>query len=132
MFQVSAIRLTPVTSRAPSPRLVGYVASIADASETVNKFSGSQVKKASVMYDPHTRESRGFGFVTMETAEEAEAAITALNSTELMGKVITVEKVGSITHISLTIYVNPSLLLGSSRPCENPDSGSVLRPTEAQ
>ena len=27
------------------------------------------------MYDPHTRESRGFGFVTMESAEEAEAAI---------------------------------------------------------
>jgi len=51
-----------------------------------------RVKKASVMYDPHTRESRGFGFVTMETAEEAEAAITALNSTDLMGKVMTVEK----------------------------------------
>ncbi|KAH9973202.1 hypothetical protein BGW80DRAFT_256867 [Lactifluus volemus] len=51
-----------------------------------------RVKKASVMYDPHTRESRGFGFVTMESAEEAEAAITALNATELMGKAITVEK----------------------------------------
>ena len=45
------------------------------------------------MYDPHTRESRGFGFVTMETAEEADAALTALNSTELMGKIINVEKV---------------------------------------
>jgi transformer-2 protein len=45
------------------------------------------------MYDPHTRESRGFGFVTMESAEEAEAAVTALNATDLMGKNITVEKV---------------------------------------
>jgi transformer-2 protein len=45
------------------------------------------------MYDPHTRESRGFGFVTMESAEEAEAAITALNATDLMGKAMTVEKV---------------------------------------
>lgn len=45
------------------------------------------------MYDPHTRDSRGFGFVTMETAEEADAAITALNSTEFMGKVMNVEKV---------------------------------------
>ena len=35
-----------------------------------------QVKKAQVMYDPHTRESRGFGFVTMESAEEADAAMT--------------------------------------------------------
>ncbi|KAF4573672.1 hypothetical protein EYR36_008190 [Pleurotus pulmonarius] len=51
-----------------------------------------RVQKASVMYDPHTRESRGFGFVTMETAEEADAAITALNATELMGKVMNVEK----------------------------------------
>ncbi|KAF8902202.1 hypothetical protein CPB84DRAFT_1846384 [Gymnopilus junonius] len=51
-----------------------------------------RVKKASVMYDPHTRESRGFGFVTMETPEEADAALTALNSTELMGKIMNVEK----------------------------------------
>jgi len=51
-----------------------------------------RVKKASVMYDPHTRESRGFGFVTMESLEEAEAAITALNATEFMGKPVTVEK----------------------------------------
>ncbi|KIY50033.1 hypothetical protein FISHEDRAFT_40046 [Fistulina hepatica ATCC 64428] len=52
-----------------------------------------RVQKASVMYDPHTRESRGFGFVTMESPEEADAAITALNGTEISGKVIHVEKV---------------------------------------
>jgi RNA recognition motif-containing protein len=45
------------------------------------------------MYDPHSRESRGFGFVTMESVEEADAAIVALNSTEFMGKIMTVEKV---------------------------------------
>ena len=44
------------------------------------------------MYDPHSHESRGFGFVTMESAEEAEAAVAALNGTELMGKIMTVEK----------------------------------------
>ncbi|KAJ6527753.1 hypothetical protein B0H19DRAFT_1385375 [Mycena capillaripes] len=51
-----------------------------------------RVKKASVMYDPHTRESRGFGFVTMETPEEADAAVAALNGSELGGKAIHVEK----------------------------------------
>jgi len=61
-----------------------------DLEQTFAKIG--RVKKASVMYDPHTRESRGFGFVTMETAEEADAAITALNTTEIMGKIVTVEK----------------------------------------
>ncbi|KAF8177777.1 hypothetical protein K438DRAFT_2022179 [Mycena galopus ATCC 62051] len=51
-----------------------------------------RVKKASVMYDPHTRESRGFGFVTMETPEEADAAVAALQGTDLGGKNINVEK----------------------------------------
>ncbi|KAJ7165030.1 hypothetical protein C8R46DRAFT_1097958 [Mycena filopes] len=51
-----------------------------------------RVKKASVMYDPHTRESRGFGFVTMESPEEADAAVAALNGTELGGKAVNVEK----------------------------------------
>ncbi|KAF8753941.1 hypothetical protein RHS01_06702 [Rhizoctonia solani] len=37
-----------------------------------------KVAKASVVYDPHSRESRGFAFVTMDTVEEAEAAIARL------------------------------------------------------
>lgn len=45
------------------------------------------------MYDPHSRESRGFGFVTMETNEEADAAVAALNGTEFMGKTMKIEKV---------------------------------------
>ncbi|KAJ7496236.1 hypothetical protein B0H11DRAFT_1715829, partial [Mycena galericulata] len=55
-----------------------------------------RVKKASVMYDPHTRESRGFGFVTMESAEEADAAVAALQGSEMGGKAIHVEKVGLV------------------------------------
>lgn len=56
------------------------------------------------MYDPHTRDSRGFGFVTMETGEEADAAITALNATELMGKTMTVEKVSSGLFGECSVY----------------------------
>ncbi|CAE7106480.1 unnamed protein product [Rhizoctonia solani] len=50
------------------------------------------VAKAAVVYDPHSRESRGFAFVTMDTVEGAEAAIAGLHNTELAGKPITVEK----------------------------------------
>ena len=45
------------------------------------------------MYDPHTRESRGFGFVTMETGEDADAAVAALSGTDLHGKNLMIEKV---------------------------------------
>lgn len=44
------------------------------------------------MRDPNTKEIRGFGFVTMETAEEAEAAMAALNGLDFLGKVLSVEK----------------------------------------
>ncbi len=47
------------------------------------------------MYDPHTRESRGFGFVTMDKPEDAEACITNLNGTDLKGRNLSIEKVRS-------------------------------------
>ena len=58
------------------------------------------------MYDPHTRESRGFGFVTMESTEEADAAIAALNGTELMGKIMTVDKARTLIQ---TFTISPHL-----------------------
>ncbi|CAE6505063.1 unnamed protein product, partial [Rhizoctonia solani] len=58
--------------------------------EAFGKFG--KVAKAAVVYDPHSRESRGFAFVTMESVEEAEAAIAGLHNSELAGKPITVEK----------------------------------------
>lgn len=44
------------------------------------------------MRDPHTRDSRGFAFVTMESAEEAEAAIAGLNATEMSGRTMNIQK----------------------------------------
>ncbi|CAO3593582.1 unnamed protein product [Absidia cylindrospora] len=44
------------------------------------------------MYDPHTRESRGFGFIQMKNAEDAERAMDAVNATEINGRIVTVEK----------------------------------------
>jgi RNA recognition motif-containing protein len=51
-----------------------------------------QVDKVQIMVDPHTRESRGFGFVQMHTAEDADAAKDALTGEEKYGRVLTIEK----------------------------------------
>jgi len=48
------------------------------------------VTEASLMMDRASGRSRGFGFVTMSTEEEAQKAIAALNGTELKGRALTV------------------------------------------
>lgn len=52
-----------------------------------------QVSDVHLVVDPWTRESRGFGFVTMATVEEANRCIKYLDRSVLEGRVITVEKV---------------------------------------
>lgn len=44
------------------------------------------VEHAEIMKDRWTGLSRGFGFVDMMTAEDAEAAITELDGAEVMGR----------------------------------------------
>lgn len=51
-----------------------------------------KVDKVQIMVDPHTRESRGFGFVQMASAEEADAAKEALTGEEKYGRVMSIEK----------------------------------------
>jgi transformer-2 protein len=46
-----------------------------------------------VVLEPHTRVSRGFAFITMDTVEDAERCIKYLNQSEMQGRNITVEKV---------------------------------------
>lgn len=52
-----------------------------------------QVLECRLVLDPRTRESRGFGFVTMDHLEDAERCIKYLNRSTLEGRMITVEKV---------------------------------------
>jgi RNA recognition motif-containing protein len=49
------------------------------------------VSRCRIIKDPHTRESRGFGFVTFENATDAAEALESLNHTELDGRQINVE-----------------------------------------
>lgn len=54
--------------------------------------AAGQVESATVVTDRDTGRSRGFGFVEMATAEEAEQAITQFSGKELDGRQIRVEK----------------------------------------
>lgn len=49
-----------------------------------------EVLSAKVIVDKYTERSRGFGFVEMGTGESAQAAIDALNGTEVKGRTINV------------------------------------------
>ncbi|KAG0269543.1 hypothetical protein BGZ95_002026 [Linnemannia exigua] len=65
-------------------------ANTADVDESVNPGNNLFVEKVQIMHDPHTRESRGFAFVTMVRPEDAEAAMQVLNSFELHGRAMSV------------------------------------------
>ena len=51
-----------------------------------------EVSSARVVVDRMTNRSKGFGFVEMPNAEEANAAIAALNGTDLDGRTIRVNE----------------------------------------
>ena len=50
------------------------------------------VEKVSLVTDRDTGRSRGFGFVEMTNAGEADQAIAALNGTELGGRALTINE----------------------------------------
>lgn len=51
-----------------------------------------EVEKCQIMRDPHTKESRGFGFVKMVTSEQAEAAREGLQGEVIEGRTMSIEK----------------------------------------
>jgi RNA recognition motif-containing protein len=54
--------------------------------------AAGQVESAAIVTDRDTGRSRGFGFVEMATAEEAEQAIAQFNGKDLDGRQLRVEK----------------------------------------
>jgi RNA recognition motif-containing protein len=55
------------------------------------------VESASVVIDRETGRSRGFGFVEMATAPEAEAALSKFNGHDLDGRILKVERANAPT-----------------------------------
>ncbi|KAL6249020.1 hypothetical protein RBB50_004083 [Rhinocladiella similis] len=61
-----------------------------DVSRLFEKYG--DVENCSIMLDPHTKESRGFGFVKMVTTEQAEAAKEGLQGEVIEGRTLSIEK----------------------------------------
>ncbi|KAL4803229.1 hypothetical protein BDV18DRAFT_163279 [Aspergillus unguis] len=61
-----------------------------DISRLFEKYG--DVDNCSIMVDPHTKESRGFGFVNMVTAEQADAAKEGLQGEVIEGRTLSIEK----------------------------------------
>ena len=60
-------------------------------SDLSNLFSAhGSVRSAQVIMDRDTGRSKGFGFVEMESDEQAQAAIAALSGKEVNGRALTV------------------------------------------
>jgi transformer-2 protein len=62
----------------------------ADVTQLFEKFG--EVENCSIMRDPHSQESRGFGFVRMVTAEGADAARDNLQGVAHEGRTLSIEK----------------------------------------
>jgi len=62
----------------------------ADVAQLFEKFG--EVEKANIMRDPHSGDSRGFGFVKMVTSEGADAARDNLQGVNHEGRTLSIEK----------------------------------------
>ena len=73
------------------------------------------VDKVQIMRDPHTADSRGFGFVNFQTKEQAERAL-ALDGTVFMDRTLVIQKV----------YI----LIGKAWTCKNSNSRILSWPNQ--
>ncbi len=72
---------------------VGGLPYSATQAELTDLFSAhGTVQTVNVIMDKYTGQSKGFGFVEMSSSEEAQNAISALNSTEFGGRTLTVNE----------------------------------------
>jgi RNA recognition motif-containing protein len=79
---------------------VGGLPYAATEAEVTTLFAAhGTVESARVIADKFTGQSRGFGFVEMSTPQEAQAAITALNGTQMDGRALTVNEAKPMEHV---------------------------------
>jgi len=79
------------TSHMSNKLFVGNLSFNVTENELQDMFAAhGSVLEANLMMDRVSGRPRGFGFITMSSAEEAQAAISALNGTTVDGRALTV------------------------------------------
>ena len=72
---------------------VGGLPYSATEEDLENLFSSAgTVKDATIITDRYTGQAKGFGFVEMESDDQADAAISSLNGTQMGGRTLTVNE----------------------------------------
>ena len=69
---------------------LSFYTSESDLQELFARYG--RVQQVSIITDRDTGRSRGFGFVEMLNAEEADRAIAALNGSEVAGRILNVNE----------------------------------------
>jgi RNA recognition motif-containing protein len=69
---------------------LSYDATEAELRDAFEAFGA--VASVNIIKDKFSGQSKGFGFVEMASTSEAQAAITGLNGTELMGRTLSVSE----------------------------------------
>jgi transformer-2 protein len=105
-----------------------------------------EVEQCNIMRDPHTKESRGFGFVKMVTSDQADAAKEGLQGEVHQGRTLSIEKArrarprtptpgkyygppkrGKYTPCSLTVHVTDTCAEFGGRGGGGPRGGGGYR-----
>ena len=85
--------------------------SLGDA-ELANLFAqAGNVASARVVLDPATGRKRGFGFVEMSTPEEAEAAVSMFNNSEVEGRQIVKAAVAAADSVAVEAEVEAHVVV---------------------
>ncbi|XP_050380209.1 33 kDa ribonucleoprotein, chloroplastic [Argentina anserina] len=82
---------------------------------------------AKVIYERGSGRSRGFGFVTFDTAANAEAAVTAMNGVEVDGREL---RLNMASERARTVTVTPPPAAETSK--ENTEAGELVSPSASE
>lgn len=97
-----------------------------DLHDKFSKFG--KIKYCKVIKDPYTNQSRGFGFVTFESAEDASEARSKLNSSNVDGRELRIE----VAKRSRAYSPTPGNYLGNPKYRRNNDRSISPRRRDSQ